>query len=238
VWAHPDDEAFLSAGIMALAREAGQPVTVVTATLGEHGTNDPRRWPPRRLAEIRRRELDRSLAAVGVRDHVVLGYADGGCAGVDPARAVHQIERVIRSARPDTILTFGSDGYTGHVDHRTVSRWTTAAVEQSGTPARLLHAATDETFLDEFADVHAAFDVLFAGRPRTVDPEDMAVDVRLSGRWLDLKVAALEAHTSQVSGLIAGLGVERFRRWVRRESFAEPAVSRRRETLEPAETGA
>ncbi|HEX3261549.1 MAG TPA: PIG-L family deacetylase, partial [Pseudonocardia sp.] len=41
IWAHPDDEAFLSAGLMAAARDAGQRVVCVTATLGEHGTSDP-----------------------------------------------------------------------------------------------------------------------------------------------------------------------------------------------------
>jgi len=35
IWAHPDDEAFLSAGLMAAARDAGQRVVCVTATLGE-----------------------------------------------------------------------------------------------------------------------------------------------------------------------------------------------------------
>ena len=60
VWAHPDDEAYLSAGLMALARRGGERVVVVTATAGEHGTDDPdpvaagpprpapptARWPP------------------------------------------------------------------------------------------------------------------------------------------------------------------------------------------------
>lgn len=57
VWAHPDDEAYLSAGLMALARRDGQRVVVVTATFGEHGTDDPHRWPPTRLARHRRQEL-------------------------------------------------------------------------------------------------------------------------------------------------------------------------------------
>ena len=40
IWAHPDDEAFLSAGLMAAARDAGHRVVCVTATLGERGTDD------------------------------------------------------------------------------------------------------------------------------------------------------------------------------------------------------
>ena len=41
VWAHPDDEAYLSAGLMAEFRRRGDRVVVVTATLGEHGTERP-----------------------------------------------------------------------------------------------------------------------------------------------------------------------------------------------------
>ena len=35
IWAHPDDEAYLSGGLMALARDNGQRVVCVTATRGE-----------------------------------------------------------------------------------------------------------------------------------------------------------------------------------------------------------
>ena len=60
IWAHPDDEAFLSAGLMAAARDAGNRVVCVTATLGEHGTDNPARWPPHRLRALRRHELHAS----------------------------------------------------------------------------------------------------------------------------------------------------------------------------------
>ena len=66
VWAHPDDEAYLSAGLMALARDNGQRVVCVTATRGELGTPDPAAWPPDRLAAERTRELACSLAILGV----------------------------------------------------------------------------------------------------------------------------------------------------------------------------
>ena len=46
VWAHPDDEAYLSSALMAAARDAGHRVVVVTATRGEQGTDDPGTWPP------------------------------------------------------------------------------------------------------------------------------------------------------------------------------------------------
>ena len=54
VWAHPDDETFLAAGHMAATADAGARVVCVSATAGERGTDDPGRWPPDRLAQVRR----------------------------------------------------------------------------------------------------------------------------------------------------------------------------------------
>jgi LmbE family N-acetylglucosaminyl deacetylase len=62
----------------------------VTATLGEHGTDDPRGWPPRRLRKVREREPTASLAALGVTEHFLVGLTDGSCARADRAAVVAQ----------------------------------------------------------------------------------------------------------------------------------------------------
>src|SRR5437660_1415892 len=82
IWAHPDDEAWLSAGLMAAATRAGRRVVCVTATRGELGTIDATRWPLEGLAEVRTAEMGRCLAMLGVTEHVWLDYADGACADV------------------------------------------------------------------------------------------------------------------------------------------------------------
>jgi len=222
VWAHPDDEAYLSAGIMAAARDAGSRVVVLTATLGEQGTPDPVSLPPSRLAEIRRAELSRSLEVLRVSDHRTLGYADGSCDDEPVLVAARHVAEVIEEVEPDTILTFGPDGYTGHPDHRAVSAWVDSAVASTGVAALVLHAAADARFMAEFADVHDAYDVFFAGRPPMTDVTDLAIRLALRGRDLDRKVAALAAQTSQTAGLIAELG-DRFRDWVAVERFVESA---------------
>jgi len=43
VWAHPDDETYLSAGLMARSVEQGARVVCVTATRGEEGSWDEAR---------------------------------------------------------------------------------------------------------------------------------------------------------------------------------------------------
>ena len=53
VWAHPDDETYLSAGLMAEAARDGRRVMCVTATRGEGGSMDEDRWPPETMGEVR-----------------------------------------------------------------------------------------------------------------------------------------------------------------------------------------
>ena len=84
VWAHPDDEMYLSGGLMAEAARGGARVVCVTATRGEAGSQDPERWPPERMGEIREAELMASLEILGVREHHWLDYRDGECASVPP----------------------------------------------------------------------------------------------------------------------------------------------------------
>src|SRR3954454_19850439 len=86
IWAHPDDEAYLSGGLMALARANGQRVVCVTATRGELGTTDPAAWPAERLAPEPTLELADCLAVLGVHELHWLDYRDGGCAAADAHR--------------------------------------------------------------------------------------------------------------------------------------------------------
>jgi len=95
VWAHPDDEAFLSAGLMSMAIDAGSRVVCVTATRGEGGSPDPARCPPEVIARTREEELLRCLAILGVTEHRWLGHVDGHCAEVDVDHAVGQVRAII-----------------------------------------------------------------------------------------------------------------------------------------------
>lgn len=225
VWAHPDDEAFLSGGLMAAARAAGQRVVVITATRGELGAPDPDAWPPARLAVRRERELELSLAALGVAEHAILGHPDGGCVDVDFDIGTAEVAGAIDAVAPDTILTFGPDGYTGHSDHRTVAAWVDAAIAWTRSGARMLHATTTRSYLERYEDVHREFDVFFAGMPSITEPGDMAVEAVLSGHLLDRKEAALRAQTTQTAGLISRMGSGRFRSWISHEYFADAATA-------------
>ena len=118
--------------------------------------------------------------------------------------------------RPDTVLTFGPDGMTGHPDHQTVCHWTTKAFDQAAEPgARLYYATKTAEFDDRFASVPSHRQVFPDGGPRTPEGEtDLAC--RLSDEILDLKVGALQAQVSQVTLLRAEMGADVYREWVGR----------------------
>jgi LmbE family N-acetylglucosaminyl deacetylase len=204
---------------MALASEAGSRVVCVTATRGEHGTSDPLRWPPTRLATVRERELAASLTILGVEEHHWLGIEDGRCATVSPIRPVATISRLIREVAAETVVTFGGDGLTGHSDHRAVSRWTTQAWAVSGARGRLLHATSTAGFATRFRAVHDRFAVFERGLPTETPEEDVVLRLRLHGEVLDRKIVALRAHASQTAALITAMGEDLFREWCAEECF-------------------
>jgi LmbE family N-acetylglucosaminyl deacetylase len=224
VWAHPDDEAYLSGGLMALARANGQRVVCVTATRGELGTADPATWPPERLAAERTAELAECLSILGVDEHHWLAYRDGACAAADVPTAVGRLVELIGQVRPDTVLTFGPDGMTGHPDHQAVSTWTGAAFAEAAAPgARLLHATITGPRAERWATLAADLDVYAPGYPVLTPEEHLAVDLALSPELADRKVRALAAQATQTAGLLAAVGRETYTAWVGDEAFVESA---------------
>lgn len=209
VWAHPDDETYLSGGIMADAVARGRNVVVVMATRGEAGTSDSEMWPPHRLAPVRERELADALSVFGVTDVRWLGYPDGGCAGVDETEAVGRIEEILEEVAPEAVLTFGPDGMTGHPDHIAVSRWASAAFARAGrTDARLLYATLTERYIAEFADMVADPAIFLGNHPPVVPDDEIALAFEVDDGLLDAKRAAILSHASQVEPFLETIGID------------------------------
>jgi LmbE family N-acetylglucosaminyl deacetylase len=208
---------------MALATDAGSRVVCVTATRGELGTADPERWPPDRLAAERSEELVRCLAILGVTEHRWLDYRDGACAAAPAAEAVAQLCEVIEEVVPDTVVTFGPDGNTGHPDHQAVSAWTTAAFGRAARPgARLLHSAVPERWARRWGALHESLDVFVPGYPVTVPDDGLAFALALDPATVARKLRALAAQETQTAGLIATMGLETYSAWISEEAFVAP----------------
>lgn len=227
VWAHPDDEAYLSAGLMARVIDAGGTVTVVTATRGEKGTDDPSRYDSDEFGAMRADELRSSLAELGVSDVRFLGLRDGECDAADAGAIIDSICQVIEDVLPDAIVTFGPDGITNHADHRAISRWTTEAWRRS-THGELLYAAMTHDYVAFHRALHdeiGAFADCPDGRPAAVSRSCITLECALAEPELDRKRRALAAHASQTAVLAELMGEAAYRTWWRDEHFRAPRPS-------------
>lgn len=224
VWAHPDDEAYLSGGLMALASDTGSRVVCVTATRGERGTPDPVQWPPERLAAARTVEMGVCMEILGVAEHHWLDYRDGECDAVPRSEAVERIATLIGQVRPDTVLTFGPDGITGHPDHQTIAQWTTEAFDRAAPAgARLLYSTFAQRRTARWDELNQRLGIFPPGYPVVTPDDRLAVDLELNPATAARKARALAAQQTQTEAVIAELGLERYTAWVSGESFVEAA---------------
>lgn len=209
VWAHPDDETYLTAGLMARAVRNGSRVVCVTATRGEGGSMDDEKWPPETMGEVRTRELERGLQILGVDEHEWLDLPDIDMDTGLPDEGYERVRDLVAQVQPDTILTFGPDGMTDHAAHKDVSRWATTALRETGKPgSRVLYATVTPEWAEEFLPVWKPFNVFRPGTPPITPREELAIHYELPPDILEMKVQAISAHESQVASIIEAVGAD------------------------------
>jgi LmbE family N-acetylglucosaminyl deacetylase len=115
VGAHPDDlEWYAGATIAKLARD-GAEITFVICTDGEKGSFDSGA-DSRQLAAQRNAEQRAAARALGVREVIFLGYADGALEATSALRK--ELATLYRRYQPDLLLTFDPwKRYELHPDH-------------------------------------------------------------------------------------------------------------------------
>lgn len=126
---HPDDETLGCGGLIAEARALDIPVRVVAVTDGEACYAGDPAWPPARTRAVRRRELVRALAALGVAADamIALDAGDGRVATGEDAL----VERTAHLLEPgDIVLTTWR--HDGHPDHEATARAVRAAAMRMG----------------------------------------------------------------------------------------------------------
>jgi LmbE family N-acetylglucosaminyl deacetylase len=201
IWAHPDDETWTSAGIALSASTLGNKYVAIYATMGESGIQDESRWPADKLLGIRQKELEAALKDLRISDYRYLHYPDGDCESVPADDAVPKIAKIIKEVQPQTILTFGPDGLTGHHDHMAVSDWATKAIKAASLPySPTVYWATEsiEWYESVGWEFDKRFDLYFnKGNPKLVPAAKIDLLYELPPDQLEKKLAALKAHTSQ-----------------------------------------
>ena len=248
VFAHPDDEAFGCAGLMAAASAMGTHVALICATRGElGGSSVPKLDDPELLGSVREEELRAAGAAVGVHDVRLLDYRDSGMPGsaanehpralanAPEALLAARLVVAIRRLRPTTVVTFGPDGIYGHADHLAIHRAAVAAVGQAGDAAYRpeLGAAWRATALYFVAAPRDELLAMFEerGNPGNGMPTELfermgtpreAIDTWIDvSPWAEQKRRALLAHLTQTGegGPIAEVSDEVMRKRLSRETF-------------------
>ncbi len=189
VVAHPDDADFGPAATAARWIDEGSRGWLVCCTSGDAGGEDPE-LDPLELAALREAEQRDAAAIVGYEGVTFLHQPDGALANDLAMREL--LVREIRAFRPDAVLctdpevVFYRGGGVNHSDHRAAGM---AAVDAVYPAARNPMAFPSLARSGLAKHVVRRLYLFWTERP------DAWVDV---GATLDRKIAALQAHASQI----------------------------------------
>jgi LmbE family N-acetylglucosaminyl deacetylase len=140
IFAHPDDETLCAGGTFAKYARSGAEVRVISLTKGEAGQiRDASVATRATLGAVRERELDAAGEELGLTETRCLDYPDSGLSKMESHTLVGLASQLLSEIRPDVVITFAPDGFSGHPDHIAVGAAVTAACFEmrSATPIRL-----------------------------------------------------------------------------------------------------
>ncbi len=210
IQAHPDDAEFMCAGTVAKWVREGAEAHYCSITSGDKGTADPCLTAPE-IATVREREQRNACAVLGVKSVAFLGYLD---ATLVPDLALRrELTRVIRRIKPDVLMCqdptmrFSGQRYINHPDHLAAGEAALAAVFPSARDHK-----TFPELLEEGLEPHVTPEIYIFGAREA----DMWVDISSA---IDIKIAALKEHTSQVGGADP---TERMYEWGRETARLHP----------------
>ncbi len=195
---HPDDAEIGCGGTVAKWIGEGTRVVYVLCTNGDKGTGD-RDMTSERLAALREEEQAQAAAELGVKEVVYLRHPDGGLE--DSAEFREQLVRAIRAHRPDTVFCpdpFRQSFYL-HRDHRICGQVTLDAV----FPFARDHLHFPDHLQVDGLEPHKVGEILMWG----TEAPDTFVDI---AETLDIKIAALLKHATQVAGAGSDSDVKEF----------------------------
>lgn len=208
VFAHPDDESLGAAGSVSRYAAEGVLVDLVCATRGEQGGRVGVS-PGGQTGAAREAELRAAAAIMGIRKIHFLGYSDGHLQQTDPGELAGRIAEVMRSVRPDVVITFGPDGVTGHADHIAVGSAVSRAFELIASANGFRPKLYWVTLPDS------------SGLEVTTRAEaEITTVIDISG-FLGKKIEAISAHRSQADAARFGeiIQGEKTPEWATKEYF-------------------
>jgi LmbE family N-acetylglucosaminyl deacetylase len=189
ITAHPDDIEFGCVGTVARWVKAGARVAYVLCTSGDVGIDEPG-MTRARATEIREAESRAAAEIAGVREVIFLREPDGMLEATLDLR--RKLVREIRRFRPEVVITgdptvvWAGDDYINHPDHRAAALAAVDAVFPAAGQPNLFEELADEGLRPH--KVRKLYVTGFGQGNFFVNIDDT----------IDVKVAALRAHRSQM----------------------------------------
>lgn len=244
VFPHPDDETFATGGSIAKYVREGVDVHYVCGTRGEVGTVDAEQLKPyehlpedQRIGALRGQELRCAADKLGLTGLHYLGYRDSGMTGspdsrdpralvnANPDEVTRKLVELIRSIKPQVVVTFDPFGGYGHPDHIFLHHRTTEAFHAAGDPGKYPEAGApyqpQKLYWHVFPKALFNFAIKVTrilrpnknmfGRNNDIDIDEIAKHNYPPTTQIDIwpyyaiKQAASQCHASQLAGSGGGM---------------------------------
>lgn len=199
VFAHPDDESFSSAGLIAKLTKKGVCVKLITATKGEAGqVGNPPITSKENLGKTREKELRKAAKILGIKQIYFLGYTDGELIRVAKKELSQKILKIFKIEKPDAVVTFNEEGASLHPDHIQIHKAATKAfkiyIKTVNKHVRLYYTANPRKFINKLRKSGMAYNVF--GKVKGTPSTRITTIVDISDT-IGLKIKALKAHQTQ-----------------------------------------
>ncbi len=182
---HPDDES-LGCGALLAHAFAHHGAQVVCMTDGSASHPGSRAWPPARLAGERHRELSRAVECLGGTspDLTWLGHPDGWLGAQDQDAVVARVAAICRARGASHLFAPAPEDH--HEDHKSTAR--IAALVAEAVSGLMVFSYPVWSRWDD-PDLAAR---IAPHAPVAVEP----------GQWQAAKRAAIQAHVTQLGGIV------------------------------------
>lgn len=198
IFAHPDDEAFLTAATLLREVNDGSELHLICLTdgCGKHSMNPDN---VSNLSETRLEEWHTSGKLIGAKKQHCFKYVDGHLNNDDHIEITEKIVDLVKetvnkdAAKQIEFITMDTNGITGHIDHIVAARSTLLAyyrLKMEGFPVTRTRLACLAE--NDFSDINTSWTLREPGRPS--DEIDETVDAR---DQYDRVCEIMRAHHSQ-----------------------------------------
>ncbi len=198
VTAHPDDIETLAGGTVAfLSMECKLEVAYLITTNGDKGWSKNYDMNSIELAQIRKTETYNAANILGIKSIFMLNQEDGRLEGVDSIDLKRNITKVVRTFKPDLLITFppsidldGMQFGIIHQDHTTTGQSALNVVWPAGRDYLSFIELYDQGYMPHIIPTVWLFTININGSTNS-----MYIDI--TGDRFDRKVDALLQHKSQ-----------------------------------------